>query len=379
MGRKKAIADDLLTDIPDTVTVQPSPSQSQSKPKPKRLKKAQPKALVTQIDSEDTLPISKISKAEKSASAVEKRPAEAAPSESTRSKKLRSESVITSRSMKSDALWAPQNTIEDKPVRVGDSATDLEVGVALSTALLLPKDLERNAEEIQHTHSFAMQAFDIKKELVKKTKEAASLLRIAKATKQAQDEAEEKVGAAEAVAKVLEAKKKEAEAKTAEAQAELIATLATKEAEIKAADEKEYAEEAADVREDYKKQVKQACNKGFILGWMAALKELAVSEDSPLLENSRIVLLFPPTPSQSENEAESEEEAEADKFEKAEEEDEISKDASPEKTTSKVPIAEKSLDQTLQEIDVELEAEKVAEKSFQLSSGAETQSVVDAE
>ncbi|XP_028109696.1 uncharacterized protein LOC114308328 [Camellia sinensis] len=164
-----------------------------------------------------------------------------------------------------------------------------------------PKRLKKaQAKEtaIQHADSFAMQAFDIKKELVNKTKEAASLLKIvnkaeakmktlmdqAKLAKQAQEEADEKAGAAEAVAKVLEVEKKEAEAKTAEAQAELIVALATKEAEIKAADEKAFAEEAADVKEDYKKQVKQ------------------------------------------------------------DEEDKVSKDAILEKTTSDVPIAEKSID-----------------------------------
>ncbi|XP_028126223.1 MDIS1-interacting receptor like kinase 1-like [Camellia sinensis] len=45
MGCKKAVAEDLLVDIPDTVNAQPAQSQPQPKPKPKRLKKAQPKAI----------------------------------------------------------------------------------------------------------------------------------------------------------------------------------------------------------------------------------------------------------------------------------------------------------------------------------------------
>ncbi|XP_028051455.1 uncharacterized protein LOC114256069 [Camellia sinensis] len=161
-----------------------------------------------------------------------------------------------------------------------------------------------------------MQAFSIKKELADKTKEARSLQKTinkakakmktlinqAEEAKKAQDEAKERVGAAEAIAKVLEAEKKEAEAKAAEAQVKLIAALATKEAEVKAVDEKAYDEE-----------------------------------------------------------------------------DEVPKDASPQKTNSEVPIAEKSLDQTLQEIDAKLETEKATEKSPQLSSGAETQSAADAE
>ncbi|GMP33153.1 hypothetical protein CsSME_00006597 [Camellia sinensis var. sinensis] len=129
---------------------------------------------------------------------------------------------------------------------------------------------------------------------------------------------------------------------------------------------------------------------------MAALKALAVPEDSPLKNASNLVLSFPSTPSQSEDEAEFEEEAEAEKMEEAvgaksptlndqvldltqDEEDEVSKGAFSQKTTSEVPIAEKSIDQTLQEIDAELEAEKVADKFSQLSSRGETQSAANAE
>ncbi|THG04822.1 hypothetical protein TEA_008035 [Camellia sinensis var. sinensis] len=351
------------------VTVVATSDEMEHKKAPKRLKKAQAKATVTQIDSEDTLPNSKIAKAEKNASAAEKRPAEAAPSESTWSKKS----------------------------RVDDSVTDIEVGVALSTALVLLQDLERNVEvseyenfalmlqhsvqAIQHAHSFAMQAFNIKKELARKTKEAASFLKLlnnaeakmrglinqAKTAKQAQDEVEEKAGAAEAIAEVLKTEKKEAKAKTDEAQAELLAALATKDAEIKAADEKAYAKGAADVREDYKKQMKKACNKGYTLDWMAALKELVVPEDSTLQDNNLLVLPFPPTPSQSEGEAKFKEDAAADKSEKAD----AAGAKSPtlkEKTPSEALIAKKSLDQTLEEIDAELAAEKAAEKSSQISS-----------
>ncbi|XP_028061893.1 nucleolar protein dao-5-like [Camellia sinensis] len=424
MGRKKAVADDLLADISNTVTAQPLPSQSQPKPKPKRLKKAQPKATATQIDSEDTLSISKIAEVEKSTSATEKRPTEAAPSELTRSKRLRSESATTSSSLKSNAPWAPPIIIEDKLVRAGDSADDIEVGVSLSTALLIPKDLIRNAEmseyenfalmlqhsvqAIQHGHSFTMQAFAIKKELANKTREAASLQKIinkavtkintltnqAEVAKKAQDKAEEKTDVAKAIAKVLAAEKKEAKAKMVEAQKELQDALATKEAEIKLADEKAYAEGATDIKEDCKKQVRHACNKGYTLGWMAALKGLAVPEDSPLRENKHIVLPFPPTPSQSEDEAESEKEAEAEKNKEAfgtnsptlneqvldltqGKENEVSKEATPQKTTSDAPIIEKSIDQNLQEIDAELAAEKAAEKSSKMSF--EPQTDADAE
>ncbi|XP_028091858.1 uncharacterized protein LOC114292155 [Camellia sinensis] len=96
------------------------------------------------------------------------------------------------------------------------------------------------AKAIQHGHSFAMQAFAINKELADKTKEAAALQRTinkaetkmknltdqAEAAKKAQEHAEEKADAAKAIAakaiaKVLAAEKKETEAKMAEAQKKL--------------------------------------------------------------------------------------------------------------------------------------------------------------
>ncbi|XP_028098190.1 enolase-phosphatase E1-like [Camellia sinensis] len=332
MGHKKVVADDLLADIPDTVTAQPAPSQPQPKSKPKKLKKAQPKATASPI------------------------------------------------------------TIEDKSVRASDNVDDIEVGVALSTALLLLQDLNRNAEmneyenfalmlqhsvqAIQHGHSFAMHAFNIKKELANKTKEATGLQRTinkaeakmktlinqAEEAKRAKDEAEEKADAAEAIAKALEAEKNEAQVKTVEAQAELRAALSTKEAEIKVIDEKAYTEGAADVKEDYKKQPRPA---------------------------------IPHSQSQSEDEAESEDDTEVEKNKEAagaksptlneqvldlthDEEDEVSKGDSAEKTSSEAPIAEKSLDETLKEIDPKLTTEKAAEKSSQISFEPQTQPANDA-
>ncbi|XP_028126000.1 uncharacterized protein LOC114322784 [Camellia sinensis] len=232
------------------------------------------------------------------------------------------------------------------------------------------------------------------KELVQKTKEAANLSKSlnkaeckmkalidrAEVAKKAQDEALVKADAAEAIAKVLETEKNEAQEKTAEAQAELQVALTTKDVEIKAADEKAYAEGAADVNEDYKKQVKQ---------------KLAVPEDSPLKNAGDLILSFPFTPSQSEDEVESEEEDEAEKKEAAgaksptlneqvpdlfqDEEDEVSKGASAEKTSFEASITEKSLDQILKEIDVELAAEKVARKSSQMSSEPQSQPANDVE
>ena len=82
----------------------------------------------------------------KTASTSAKRSAEAQPSVSTQSKKPRSSSAATSGSRIPKVPWTPEITLEDKPVLASDSADDINVGVALSTALLLPGDLERNAK-----------------------------------------------------------------------------------------------------------------------------------------------------------------------------------------------------------------------------------------
>ncbi|GMP24185.1 hypothetical protein CsSME_00001541 [Camellia sinensis var. sinensis] len=140
MGRPKPVAQDLLADLP--VDAEAEPTQSMLPPKPKRTKRAQPKAKVTQVESEDTLLISKLAESKKTSSAPEKRSAETPPSESTQSKKPRSASATTSGSKKPDVPWAPKITLEDRPIMSNESADDINVGVALSTALLLPGDLE---------------------------------------------------------------------------------------------------------------------------------------------------------------------------------------------------------------------------------------------
>ena len=81
-----------------------------------------------------------------------------------------------------------------------------------------------------------------------------------------------------------------------QAQKELQQALAMKKFEIKDADEKAYAQGMADVTEAYEIQVKQACNKGFTLGWMSLLKKLNVPEDSPFRNVDLIPLPFPPAP-----------------------------------------------------------------------------------
>ncbi|XP_028066178.1 uncharacterized abhydrolase domain-containing protein DDB_G0269086-like [Camellia sinensis] len=284
MGRPKPVAQDLLADLPTDVDAQPT--QTMPPPKPKRIKKAQPKAKATEVEAEDALSISKLAESKKTSSASAKRSAENPPSESTQTKKPRLASATTSGSKKPDVPWAPKITLEDRPIMSSESADDINVGIALSTALLLPGDLERNAEyskyenyalmlqhsvqAIQHAHSFSMQAFENRTKLVDLRREVSALKKEnkslqlkmkkledqAEAATKAQTLAEEKAESAEAIRKVAEAEKKEAEDKKAQAEKELQDALSTKNAEIKAVDEKAYAQGMADVTEEYKLQVR---------------------------------------------------------------------------------------------------------------------------
>ena len=113
MGRPKPVAKDLLASIPSSADERPTQTLPPSKPK--RIKKAQPKAKVAQVESEDTLPISKLAESDKPQPSAGKRRSKAQPSESPKSKKPRSSSATTSGSKKSDASWSPKITLEDKP------------------------------------------------------------------------------------------------------------------------------------------------------------------------------------------------------------------------------------------------------------------------
>ena len=220
----------------------------------------------------------------------------------------------------------------------------------------------------------------------------------AEAATKAQTSAEEKVGAAEAVNKVLQAQLKEAEDQKAQAEKELQEALATKKAEIEEADDKAYAQGMADVAEDYKLQVRQACNRGFSLGWMSLAKKLNVPDDSPLRKADAIPLSFPPPPPPSQTEDEDESEPEAEEEDKDddnvlvrkpkdanetksppqadqvldltqdEELEEVPKEADPGPLISDLLLAEKSLDKTLAEIDAEVAVEKAAEVVSQEST-----------
>ncbi|XP_028120754.1 dynactin subunit 1-like [Camellia sinensis] len=156
----------------------------------------------------------------------------------------------------------------------------------------------------------------------------------------AKDDAEEKVGAADAINKVLQAQLKEAEDKMVEAQRELQDALATKEAEVKAADEKGYNEG------EYR------CPSSAILPTPSQSADNdSESKEEVLVRKSKDVVGAKSLP-QNEQVLD---------LTQDEEVEEVSKDATPEKASSDVPPADKSIDETLQEIDAELAAEKVAE------------------
>ncbi|KAF5933810.1 hypothetical protein HYC85_029981 [Camellia sinensis] len=421
MVRPRPVVQDLLADLP--TDAEAAPTQSMLPPKPKRVKKAQPKAKATDAEAEDALPISKLAESKKSASTSTKRSAEGQPSGSTQTKRPRSSSATTSASKKPDVPWAPELTLEDRPIMASESADDINVGVALSTALLLPNDLERNAKlseyenyalmlqhcvhAIQHAHSFSMQSFENRQRLVDMKREASSMKREIRALeakmKKLEDQAEaatkiqtlalEKAEAAEAVKKVAEAEKREAEARKVQAEKELQQALATKEAEVKEADEKAYAQGMADVAEDYKLQVRQACNRGFSLGWMSLIKKLDLPADSPLRQADAIPLPFPPPPPEGESEFEAdavdedEEKDDGDALVRKpkdaaeakspppaeqvmdltldEEGDEV--EGAPRETatgqlSSNLLLVERSVENTIAEIDAEIQAEKVADE-----------------
>ncbi|XP_028084807.1 titin-like [Camellia sinensis] len=298
MGRTKPITKDLIADIP--LSIDKQTTQIQPPEKPKRIKKAQPKAKVAQVETKDTLPAPQLAPSQRTASVPLKRSAEVPHSESSKSKKPRS-SATTSGSKKPAVLWTPEITLEDKPVMASDSADDINVGVALSTALLLPGDLERNAKYSEYENYALMLQHSVQK-----------LEDQAEAAIKAQNNAEEKAEAAEAIRKVAESQRREAEEKMAQAEKEL-------------------------------------------------------------QEADAIPLPFPPAPTPSEDIGESDAEDEAEeedddalirKSKGADGDDEgdlVPKEAVPEIAPADIPSEVKTVEETLQEIDAEIAAEKEAE------------------
>ncbi|XP_028070174.1 uncharacterized abhydrolase domain-containing protein DDB_G0269086-like [Camellia sinensis] len=374
MVRPRPVVQDLLADIP--TDAEATPAQSMLPPKQKRVKKAQPKAKTTDAEAEDALPISKLAESKKSTSTSTKRSAEGQPSGSTQTKRPRSSSATTSASKKPDVPWAPDLSLEDRPIMASESADDINVAVALSTALLLPNDLERNAKLSEYeNYALMLQHSTAQREIRTLEAKMKKLEDQAEAATKNQTLALEKAEAAEAVKKVAEAEKREAEAQKVQAQKELQQALATKEAEVKEADEKAYAQGMADVAEDYKLQ-------------------LDLPADSALRQADANLLPFPP-PSQTEDESETEVEAEDEDEEKNDEDALVRKSKGAAEAKSSLPaeqildltqdevgdeaeevskesvqgypspdllLTDRSLDATLAEIDAEIQAEKAAEE-----------------
>ncbi|XP_028075194.1 uncharacterized protein LOC114277494 [Camellia sinensis] len=307
--RKPAVVKDLLTNLPGIVNVQPL-SSPQLTPKPKRVKKAKAKATVTQIDSEDTVPISKLAETEKSAPSTEKRPAENPSSEAPPAKKPRSDHQESS-SYPRGMVWAPEIMLDDRPLTAGDSAANLEHSVLA----------------IQHAHSYATKTEMMRKDLAKDAKTAQSL---------AEEKAKEAKNEAEAARADLEA----ANVKVADMEAKLQEALANKEAKVKAADEKAFEEGQVAVRDQYKQQLE--------VPFPPEPEEDAEDDEADEVEEEVAANAKSPTLNDQID------------LTQDEEDDLASKVVSPKPTISEAEVQciEKSLDKTLEEIDAELEADK---------------------
>ncbi|XP_028084029.1 uncharacterized protein LOC114285204 [Camellia sinensis] len=243
---------------------------------------------MTQIDSEDAVPISKLAEVKKSQAAAEKRPVEADVSDSQPPKRLRSDQPEGSCSFPCNMTWAPEF--------------------------------------------------------------------MAKATRAVQGHAEAKAEANKGATEAAKAEVEAVKAKAAKFKAKLNEAIKSNEEEVKAADEKAFEEGQAAICDQYKEQVNKACNR----------------------------VPFPPKPKDFGDEANEDnvEDSDADEEEKEaatdamsptlneqvldltqdEEDDLASKGASPKPTTTEAEVqcAEKSLDQTLLEINAKIAAKKNA-------------------
>ena len=248
---------------------------------------------MTQIDSEDTVPISKLSKIEKSSTVAEKRPAAVVTPDAPPPKKPRPDRPKGSNNFPRNMTWAPEVMVRDRPLPPDESVIEsVKVGVVLSTAVLLPEDMNHmddlhayetfglmlqhsvlvslmlypfklsntklkhfftnlfhSLQVIQHTHSYAIKTKMMRKELVKKSQEATKLLsslnhaeasnqNLLDQAKAAQTEAETKARVADTIAEPAKAVVEVAKARARELEAKLKEAIDLKEAKVKAADER---------------------------------------------------------------------------------------------------------------------------------------------
>ncbi|XP_028098904.1 uncharacterized abhydrolase domain-containing protein DDB_G0269086-like [Camellia sinensis] len=259
--------------------------------------------------------------------------------------KPRSSSATTSGSKKSDVPWAPQITLEDRPIMTNESVDDINVGVALTTALLLPGDLERNAGYSEYENYALMLQHSVQAEAATKT----------------QTLAEENAESAEAIKTVAESQKKEAEARAAQAEKELQEASATKEAEIKKADKKAYAQGVANVTKDYKLQVRQAEEES---------ESESEAEDEDNNDNEALVRKSKDA-AEAKTHPPTEQVMDLTLDEEGDEVGKAPKEAVTGQLSSDLLLAERSLDKMLAEIDAELAAEKAAELADVSSASVE--------
>ncbi|XP_028121465.1 uncharacterized abhydrolase domain-containing protein DDB_G0269086-like [Camellia sinensis] len=218
-----------------------------------------------------------------------------------------------------------------------ESADNINVAVALSTALLLPNDLERNGKLSEYEnyalmlqHSAQREASSMEREIRALEAKMKKLEDQAEAATKVQTLALEKVEAAEAVKKVAEAEKRKAEARKAQAEKELQPTLFLPFPPPPPEGESESEADAVDEDEEQ--------DDGDAL--VRKPKDAAEAKSPPPAEQVINLTL----------------DEEGDEVEGA------PKETATGELSSNLPLIERSVEESLAEIDAEIQAEKVADE-----------------
>ncbi|XP_028052874.1 dynactin subunit 1-like [Camellia sinensis] len=202
-----------------------------------------------------------------------------------------------------------------------DIPVDVHLRLAGDDDSIMPTTNSMPFPAIQHAHSFSVQSFENQEKLAEKKREVSTLQ---KTNKNSQSKMKSLEDQAEAVIKA----QNDAEEKADSAKAiKKVLEAKKKDVEEKTA---QVQKELQDTLATKEAEIKAADEKGYNKG------VTDVTAD----------------------------------YEK--QDDEVPKDATPKKASSDVPTADKSIDETLQEIDAKLAAKKVAEMFFQQSSEIQT-------
>ncbi|XP_028073918.1 uncharacterized abhydrolase domain-containing protein DDB_G0269086-like [Camellia sinensis] len=204
------------------------------------------------------------------------------------------------------------------------------------------KSLSPPTATTQRLVDMKKEASSLKKEIKSLESKMRKLEDQAEAATKAQQMAKEKVKSAEAIRKVAEAEKKDAEVKKAQAEKELQQALATKEADVKEADEKAYTQGMADVEDESETEAD------------AEDEDQGKNDDEALVRKPKDAAEAKSLPS-------AEQVMDLTLDEEGDEVGEAPKEIAIEQLSSDLLLAERKLDNTLAEIDAEIEAEKVAE------------------